>query len=566
MAKTNITMQHIQGSNRSIENLKTKLTIATILSALFTPNLYAHTSSVGYENAGAGAVTFWYGTYHGNTSFTEGSLEVAGPSNYLSTVPFTLLVTNKPAGLIDGVTNFYSNGSTLVGTPQSGHIAQSWQGATFSNLSPGTYTFTYIPIQNPTQEWEPVNFVILSNSVILDASILGGGLFTPNSTQNSSGAAAVLDSLVGNANTTMSNTLADLVLLSKEQQTAALNRIAPNTSQASGFAATQTVTGNLDTVQMRLDALRTDSFQTSAVEDLKAGKIKLAANGDLSTLFNNDIKKYGFWTKVFGGRGNQDMRSGFAGYDMSTTGMAFGGDTLLENNWVVGTAFTYAKTNVNMTNFRDGDHSDIKTYQLTAYAAKDFGKWYLESMLAYARQNYDSSRNTTISGIAKSDYDSDQVAGRINVGYPLAIGERSKITPIVGMEWINLQQNGYTEKGAGPLSMKFKDESADRIRSLLAVKFSSEYELSNGMRLVPSVQVGWRHDFKNDGLNTTTNFIGGGSAFKTEGQEIARNTYSLGGALRLQKSDNFSLSLQLDGERTTGYSAVTGQFVAHWKF
>ncbi|MDR5171922.1 autotransporter domain-containing protein [Methylobacillus flagellatus] len=534
---------------------------------MFSQTLYAHTSSVGYENAGPGSVTFWYGTYHSNTSFTEGSLEVSGPNSYSSTVSFSLLVTDKPAGLIDGVTNFYSDGTTLVATPTtSGHIAQSWQGATFSNLTPGTYTFTYIPIASPTLEWAPVDLIILSSSVILDASILGGGLFTPNSTTHSSGAAGVLDSLVGNANTSMSNALADLVLLSKEQQTAALNRIAPNTNQASSFAAAQTISGNLDTVQMRLDSLRIDGFQTSLAEDLKAGKVKLAANGDLSTIFTSTLKKHGFWTKVFGGRGNQDMRSGFAGYNMSTAGMAFGGDTLLDNNWVVGGAFTYAKTNVNMSDFRDGDRSDIKTYQLTAYAAKDFGKWYLESMLAYARQNYDSSRNTAISGIAKGSYDGDQVAARVNIGFPLTFGSRSTITPIVGLEWINLKQDGYTEKGGSPLALKYQDESADRVRSLVAVKFSSDVELSNGIRMFPAVQLGWRHDFKNDGLNATTNFIGGGASFKTEGQEIARNTYSLGGALRFQRTEDFSLSLQLDGERTTGYSAVTGQIVGHWKF
>ncbi|WP_159355764.1 autotransporter outer membrane beta-barrel domain-containing protein [Methylovorus glucosotrophus] len=553
-------------ARKSAFRVSQKATIATMVSVLFSSNIYAHTSSVGYENAGAGAVTFWYGTYHSGVNFTEGSLEVTGPNSYSVTTPFTLLVTNKPAGLIDGVTNFYSDGTSLVGTGSYSNSILAWQGSTFSNLTPGTYRFTYIPIGSPTQTWEPIDLIILSSTVVLDASVLGGGLFTPNSNATSGGAAAVLDSLVGNANVPMSDALASLVTLSDKDQAAALSRIAPNTSQASGFAATQTVTGNLDTVQMRLDTLRADGFQVSALDQLQSGKIKLASNGDLSQLFNGDSKKYGFWTKVFGGRGNQDMRSGFAGYDMSTTGMAFGLDTLLESNWVLGGAFTYANTNVNMNNFRDGDHSDIKTYQATLYGSKNFGKWYLESMLAYARQNYEGARDTTITGVATSDYNGDQWAARVNVGYPFALGNQAKLTPIVGMEWINLQQEGYTEKGAGPLSMKFNDQSADRIRSLIALKFSTEHALSNGSYLIPSVQVGWRHDFKNDGVNTTTSFVGGGTSFKTPGQEIARDTYSLGGAIRYQKSETFSMSLQLDGERASGYSAVTGQVIGQWKF
>ena len=126
-------------ARKSAFRVSQKATIATMVSVLFSSNIYAHTSSVGYENAGAGAVTFWYGTYHSGVNFTEGSLEVTGPNSYSVTTPFTLLVTNKPAGLIDGVTNFYSDGTSLVGTGSYSNSILAWQGSTFSNLTPGTY-------------------------------------------------------------------------------------------------------------------------------------------------------------------------------------------------------------------------------------------------------------------------------------------------------------------------------------------------------------------------------------------------------------------------------------------
>lgn len=138
----------------------------------------AHTISIGFESSGPGAVSFWFGTYHPSTeaSFTEGSLQVTGPS-FSSTVAFTMLVTTKPTGLIDGVTNFYSNGTALTGDiNQSVHAGPVlvWQGANFSGLKPGTYTFTYIPIANPSQVWDPIDNIILSSTVTLTAAILGG--------------------------------------------------------------------------------------------------------------------------------------------------------------------------------------------------------------------------------------------------------------------------------------------------------------------------------------------------------------------------------------------------------
>lgn len=141
---------------------------------------WAHTVSIGYENAGPGSVNFWFGSYQhsGNNDFNEGSLRLEGPGGFDQTVLFDLLVSIKPLGLIDGVTNFYSddgNPAMLTGDPSNVPEVINWQGSTFSGLEPGTYTFTYVPIANPTLKWEPWDDAILSNMVVLSGQIVGGG-------------------------------------------------------------------------------------------------------------------------------------------------------------------------------------------------------------------------------------------------------------------------------------------------------------------------------------------------------------------------------------------------------
>jgi fibronectin-binding autotransporter adhesin len=138
----------------------------------------AHTSSVGYSPDGPGAVTFWYGTYHDSTeaNYNEGTFHLLGTDvSYDMTVPFTLLVTSKPTGLVDGTTNFYTNGTALSGILTApSDDPQVWQGVSFTNLLAGTYHFTYIPIASPTQVWQPRDSIILSNDVTLTAADLGG--------------------------------------------------------------------------------------------------------------------------------------------------------------------------------------------------------------------------------------------------------------------------------------------------------------------------------------------------------------------------------------------------------
>ena len=141
-------------------------------------NASAHAVSIGYANAGVGAVTVWLGTYAtGHAALTnEGSLNLVGvginpfPS---TTVAFNLLagvgVGLKPGGLVDGTTNFYvpniTNPNAALVNSEAGFNTtcgacgpvDRWQGVTFSGLSAGVYQFTWIPIANPTAQWDIIN-------------------------------------------------------------------------------------------------------------------------------------------------------------------------------------------------------------------------------------------------------------------------------------------------------------------------------------------------------------------------------------------------------------------------
>lgn len=131
---------------------------------------YGHATSIGYANAGAGSVTIWLGTYEHGGHHLEGSMNLVGvggnpfPS---TTVAFTLLTGTgpgfKPAGLVDGVNNFFDPNGTGSSAPLVGvdpHLfggVNHWQGATFTGLGAGSYQFTWIPRVNPTAEWSILN-------------------------------------------------------------------------------------------------------------------------------------------------------------------------------------------------------------------------------------------------------------------------------------------------------------------------------------------------------------------------------------------------------------------------
>lgn len=151
---------------------------AVVLSLGAIGNASAHAISIGYANAGPGAVTVWLGTYStGHAAITnEGSLNLVGANGNpfaSTTVAFNLLagvgVGLKPAGLVDGTTNFYvpniSDPNAALVNSEAGFNASCpacgpvdrWQGVTFSGLTAGDYQFTWIPAANPTAQWDILN-------------------------------------------------------------------------------------------------------------------------------------------------------------------------------------------------------------------------------------------------------------------------------------------------------------------------------------------------------------------------------------------------------------------------
>ena len=154
-----------------------RLAAGVSLALAGTSGAYAHTTSIGYANAGDDALSFYYGTYHdpSEATYHEGSFHLTSDNGFDTTTAFTILTSTKPTGLIDGDTNFYSGSSInyLSADPSVvGQAILTWQGVTFTNLAAGTYTFTYLPIASPTQVWQPINSAILSNTVTIITSDL----------------------------------------------------------------------------------------------------------------------------------------------------------------------------------------------------------------------------------------------------------------------------------------------------------------------------------------------------------------------------------------------------------
>ena len=161
--------------------MRTFLSVIAAALVLVAGGANAHTKAIGYHNSGPGCVTFWFQSWHSYVApFFEGSFNLVGinANPYPSTtVPFSLTTGTKPPLLVDGVNNFYACNrlpNSFCPTDEDQTGGTKWQGVQFCGLQAGDYRFTYIPIAQPSADWDPATPGVQTNTLTLTGVIVGG--------------------------------------------------------------------------------------------------------------------------------------------------------------------------------------------------------------------------------------------------------------------------------------------------------------------------------------------------------------------------------------------------------
>lgn len=368
-----------------------------------------------------------------------------------------------------------------------------------------------------------------------------------------SSAGTVLTDLAnaGTATGDMATVLTTLDTYSATQLSTEIKKLAPVANNSISVAAIAAVSSGLNTVATRLASVR--------------GDVLAAADGETGLAAGNAGYSRAFWMRAFGASNKQNMRDGFDGYKARSSGISFGADTEVSDGLTMGAALTYASTMVDQQDTRQGDSTEIKSYQLTGYGSKEFGLAYVDGMVAYAQHKNKASRATALSRTAKGDYDSDQWIARLGGGYRINIAEKMQFVPLATLEWSSLKQHAYTETNADALNLSYGANTTTRVRSGLGARLGTETTW-NGTTVRPEVHAVWHHDFKDAGTDTTANFTGGGAAFTTTGQKIAKDSYNLGGGLSFLPGKTSKVTLGYDYEGRSGFNGQSIQVTGRWDF
>ena len=362
-----------------------------------------------------------------------------------------------------------------------------------------------------------------NNKLVVKSNYIGGSSFESNGTYTDS-MSNVLNSVLdkGQADKTLTNISEKIAGMStKEEKSSALRGLAPQVNGASQRTVAEGISKVTEKVTNRMTSLSSEDGLNNSEN------IALEPNQTL-------------WGDFLYGNINQDKRKGYDGYDSNYYGFIFGGDREYGNG-TYGLALAYVNSKVDGKGDISGNNLDIDTYSLTGYGKYDLENDYtLMGQLVYGFSNYDSNRDAS-GTLITGEYDSNSIEAEIEGVKDFQVGETT-FTPMIGLNYLYLHTNSYTES-AGGLSVEGEDYNSFSSNLGLEVKKVVSTAKST---FSPMARVNWNHEFINDSFDTTARFIGTEPAFTTQGLKPARDTLSLGLGVEADISNSWNLSVNYD--------------------
>ena len=318
----------------------------------------------------------------------------------------------------------------------------------------------------------------------------------------------------------------------------------PNTQAPAGYAAAAPTYDVLNIINRHSDGLR----------------LSQAHGTGLST--GEGPSQLGGWGQAFGGRASQDQRDQVDGYSANYGGLLAGLDGVVSDNWRVGGIFSYSNANADNSGNTSGNSTKIDSYGLFGYGSYVASNWYANVAAGVVLQNYNSTRAINFSGFsgnATGSFMGQQYVLRGEAGYPIPMGDYT-VTPVGGLTYSDMHQDGYTESGGNGAALSVKSSSTSSVTSDIGAKLEREFATSYGV-LVPELRLAWRHEYVNDRARSTSSFAGdptGQTSFTSLGASPVQDSALLSIGLTLLKSNDLTLTVRYDGQMGGGYQSNAG--------
>ena len=400
--------------------------------------------------------------------------------------------------------------------------------------------------------------------------------------------AVVMDRLFGGvsgtASTDLQSAFTSLSSLGDTSRGEALGRVLPNTGAAFAQTTSRSLQRNSQRIGNRLIAVRSTAAAFAPLSAYADGEsavaqrvgqsfdaltsdggeeyVAVATYGDAS---GHSVRPNSVWGQFYGFRTSQDEDQNFAGYNSFGHSYLAGFDIEPMDTAIAGIAAGYTKTYVDMADARDGDTSNVDSFQVSLYGTYEFAPdWVIDAIASYVRHQYESRRRTTLD-TASAEFGGNQFGFAFDISKKFQTWNDVVIRPKAGLAWSGLYQEGYTETGSS-LAQRIEANQTTTVASNVSLAVSKQFDVSERFSATPRIQAGWTHNFLTDGANVTARFVGGGDSFTSGGQALTADAFRVDAGVEVVRDSRLHVDLAANGEFADGFQEYGGQMRLSWKF
>jgi outer membrane autotransporter protein len=283
--------------------------------------------------------------------------------------------------------------------------------------------------------------------------------------------------------------------------------------------------------------------------------------------------RFSFWGRGFGRWASTRGDANADGFDEETYGAVLGLDMRVSPNFLVGIAGSYIDDKLD---FDDGDNGKIRRWSIGGYASATFDAFYIDGSFTYASDNYRVNRTILLGGTgcltyacttgASSKYGGNGWIAHAETGFNWQLGEGAKLQPFAGLNFTDIDHDGFTEVGGGDLGLIGLDGTGKSLQSRLGARLSGEWG-SGDVKWVPELRAEWRHEFENNPAWIQSALVGlPNDPFVTVGSRVGRDLAVVGAGITAQMASGWGFYLDYQGAFTSGYHSHIAQGGVRVKF
>ncbi|MEQ1620193.1 MAG: autotransporter outer membrane beta-barrel domain-containing protein [Methylococcales bacterium] len=222
---------------------------------------------------------------------------------------------------------------------------------------------------------------------------------------------------------------------------------------------------------------------------------------------DEEFSRLGFWGKVDSNFGSRYTTPKLTGFDFDNHEFVVGADYRLQDNWVVGSLFSYRHNNAAFDQSRGETDNDSYTGAIySTYNITD--ALHVEGSASYGGFHYDTLRNINLVGlgssVAKGSPDGGQYAFSWGGGYDFNI-KALTIAPYARGEYFNLNVDGFKETGSIG-AVQFGKQTIESAISTVGIQTSYAISFPWGV-LIPQLRGEWHHQYLDGVRKVQTRFV-----------------------------------------------------------